>query len=153
MWQAAGGFRGGNGTAPRAALGPRETAAVDELVDYLLFVDEAPLGIIKGNAGFAEWFSAQGPKDPAGRSLRELKLDGRLLRYPLSYMVYARAFDALPPPIKTAVYDRLWTVLSGEDAAPKYAHLTRPDRQAIVEILRATKHDLPEAFVSTAAVR
>ena len=101
---------------------------MDELVDYLLFVDEAPLGTIKGNAGFAEWFSAQGPKDPAGRSLRELKLDGRLLRYPLSYMVYSRAFEALPPPIKTAVYDRLWTVLSGGDAAPKYAapHPRRP---------------------------
>jgi hypothetical protein len=152
-WQAAGGFRGGNGSPPRAALGPREIAAVDELVDYLLFVEEAPLGTIKGNAGFAEWFSTQGPKDPAGRSLRDLKLDGRLLRYPLSYMVYSPPFDALPAPIKTAVYDRLWTVLSGEDAAPKYAHLTRPDRQAIVEILRATKQDLPEAFASTAAVR
>ena len=152
-WQAAGGFRGGSESAPRAALGPRETAAVDELVDYLLFVDEAPLGDHQGQRRVRRVVLGAGAEGSAGRSLRELKLDGRLLRYPLSYMVYSRAFDALPAPIKTAVYDRLWTVLSGEDAAPKYAHLTRPDRQAIVEILRATKQDLPEAFVSTAAVR
>ena len=145
--------RRGDARATATALEPRELDAVAELVDYLLFVDEAPLGIVKGNAGFAEWFAAQGPKDPAGRSLRDLKLDGRLLRYPLSYLIYARAFDALPAPVKAAVFDRLWAVLSGQDAAPKYAHLTRADRQAIVEILRATKHDLPETFASTAAVR
>ena len=46
-----------------------------ELVDYLLFVDEAPLGVVKGTSGFAEWFSGQGPKDERGRSLRELKLE------------------------------------------------------------------------------
>jgi hypothetical protein len=44
------------------------------------------------------------------------------------------------------VYLRLWAVLSGEDTAPKYAHLTPADRRAIVEILRATKPDLPPAF-------
>jgi hypothetical protein len=153
-WQAAGGFASGGRVAPAGrALGVREREAVAELADYLLFVDEAPLGVVKGNAGFAEWFATQGPKDAAGRSLRELKLDGRLLRYPLSYMVYSRAFDALPPPIKDALYQRLWAVLAGQDTAAKYAHLTRQDRQAIVEILRATKTDLPETFSSSAAVR
>ncbi|MFN7979506.1 MAG: hypothetical protein U0P30_15330 [Vicinamibacterales bacterium] len=48
-------------------LTARVREAVDELADYLLFVDEVPLGAIKGNSGYAEWFQAQGPKDPAGR--------------------------------------------------------------------------------------
>ena len=153
-WQAAGGFAAAGSPAPAgSALSARERDTVAELVDYLLFVDEVPLGVVKGNAGFAEWFAAQGPKDPAGRSLRDLKLDGRLLRYPLSYMVYSLAFDALPPPVKDATYQRLWTVLSGQDTGANYAHLTRADRQAILDILRATKTDLPGSFVSTAAVR
>ncbi len=46
-----------------------EAAAV-EIVDYLLFVDEAPLpGPIRGDSGFAAAFEAQGPRDRRGRSL------------------------------------------------------------------------------------
>ena len=48
---------------------------VNELVDSLLFVDEAPLpGPIQGNSGFAEKFSSAGPRDGKGRSLREFDL-------------------------------------------------------------------------------
>jgi hypothetical protein len=146
----------GSSNAPAPAAGPlsaRTLDAVDELVDYLLFVDEVPLGTVRGNAGFAEWFSAQGPKDAAGRSLRELQLNGRLMRYPLSYTVYSAAFEALPAPVKGAVYQRLWEVLAGKDPRPKFAHLTRADRLAIIEILRATRSGLPDGFASTAAVR
>lgn len=144
----------GPGTTTPATSRPlsaRVVDAVDELVDYLLFVDEVPLGVVKGNAGFAEWFAAQGPADAQGRSLRTLQLDGRLMRYPLSYTVYSRAFEALPAAVKAAVYQRLWVVLSGQDPQPKYAHLTKADRQAIVEILRTTRTDLPESFAATAA--
>jgi hypothetical protein len=134
-------------------LTPREADAVEELADYLLFVDEAPLGVVRGTSGFAEAFAARGPADADGRSLRQLKLDGRLMRYPLSYTVYSTAFDAVPGPMKDAVYQRLWEVLSGKDAAPKYAHLAKPDRQAILEILRATKPGLPDTFAATAPAR
>ena len=66
-WQAAGGFRApATGAAPPAALTTRETETVAELVDYLLFVDEAPLGVVKGTSGFAEWFSGQGPEGRTG---------------------------------------------------------------------------------------
>lgn len=130
-----------------SGLAPRAATAVDELVDYMLFVDEAPLpGRVAGSSGFAEWFAAQGPRDPKGRSLRDLDLNGRLMRYPLSYMIYSPAFDGLPDEVKQAFYARLWRVLSGDDAAPRYAHVTRPIRQAIVEILRATVPDLPAMF-------
>ena len=70
------------------ALTPRVREAIDDLVDYFLFVDEAPLAApIKGSSGFAEQFSARGPRDPNGRSLRELQLQTRLMKYPLSYMI------------------------------------------------------------------
>jgi len=121
--------------------------AVNELVDYLLFVDEEPLtAAIKGTAGFAEKFAAQGPADSRGRSLRQLDLEHRLLRYPCSYMVYSAAFGALPIEVRAAIYGRMWDVLSGHDTSPKYARLSEPDRRAVVEILRETLHDLPGDF-------
>jgi hypothetical protein len=68
------------------------------------------------------------------------------MRYPCSYMIYTPAFDGLPAAAKAAVYRRLWQVLSGEAKDKKYASLSPADRQAIVEILRDTKKDLPEYF-------
>jgi hypothetical protein len=122
------------------------TLAVD-FVDYLLFVDEPPLpSPVNGASGFAERFSALGPRDRQGRSLRELDLKTRVLKYPCSYLIYSPAFDALPAEAKGAVYDRLSVVLSGKDASPRYRRLTAADRRAIVEILRDTKSDLPPGF-------
>lgn len=122
-------------------------STVTELVDHLLFVDEAPLPAkVQGGSGYAEVFSALGPKDSKGRSLRDLDLTRRLLKYPCSYLIYAPAFDALPARAKTMVYERLWTVLSGKDPDPAYKRLSPEDRRAIIEILRETKPDLPEMF-------
>jgi hypothetical protein len=131
-----------------ARLGSADIGTVArQFVDYLLFVDEAPLPTrIQGSCGFAEKFAALGPMDSRGRSLRQLDLERRLLRYRCSYMIYAPAFDALPPQAKKAVYERLWVVLSGTDPAPQYRQLTVADRRAVVEILRATKRDLPSMF-------
>lgn len=130
---------------------PRVREAVDELADYLLFVDEVPLGTVTGSSGFTEWFSAQGPKDGQGRSLRELRLQGRLMKYPLSYTIYSRAFDQMPPAVRQATYRRLGEVLGSAKAEAKYAHLTPADRKAALEILRATKDDLPSSLAATAA--
>jgi hypothetical protein len=120
---------------------------VRELVDYLLFVDEEPLtAAIRGTSGFAETFAAQGPSDGRGRSLRQLDLEHRLLRYPCSYMIYSAAFQALPLDVRRAVYRRVWDILSGHDTSPKYARRSESDRRAVVEILRDTLHDLPGDF-------
>jgi hypothetical protein len=120
---------------------------VAELVDYLLFVDEQPLtAAVKGSSGFAERFGAEGPTDHRGRSLRQLDLNQRLMRYPCSYMVYSAAFGALPAEARTAVYVRMWDILSGRDSTPKYARLSETDRRAVVDILRETLHDLPTDF-------
>jgi len=131
--------------SPDAAARVREAA--NELADALLFLDEAPLpGPVRGASGFAEWFAAQGPRDPMGRSLRDLDLRTRLLRYPLSYLIYGDAFNALPASARTAVYGRVWDVLSGRDTRKISQHLSATDRQAILQILRDTKPDLPESF-------
>jgi hypothetical protein len=132
----------GSGRVP-----PRVREAAGDLVDYLLFVDETPLaGRIEGASGFAERFAAGGPRDGKGRSLRQLDLRQRLLRYPCSYMIYAPAFDALPRAAKNIIYSRMWQILSGEEKGARYARLAPADRQAIVEILRDTKSDLPDEF-------
>jgi hypothetical protein len=119
---------------------------VDDAVEYFLFVNEAQLTRVRGTSGFAELFSKLGPHDEQGRSLRELQLDGRLLRYPLSYLIYSSAFDGLPVEARDALYRRLWDVLSSATAGERYAHLSAADRAAIVEILIATKPGLPSYF-------
>jgi hypothetical protein len=123
-----------------------DSAAVD-LVDYMLFVYEAPLtGAVRGTSGFAEKFQARGPADSHGRSLRQLDLDRRLLKYPCSYMIYSEAFDAMPPLARDAVYRRLWRVLSGQEPSKPYAQIPLADRRAVVDILRETKKGLPDYF-------
>jgi hypothetical protein len=140
----------GGTTAAQPPGGPaadRVQEAAHDLVDYLLFVYEAPLPAgIRSTSGFGEWFSAQGPFDRQGRSLHQLDLDGRLLRYPCSFLIYTDAFDALPELAKDAVYRRMWEVLSGQATDDRYDHLTLDNRQAVVEILRDTKPDLPPYF-------
>ena len=138
-----------------AAATPTEDArarvkeAARDFVDYLLFIDEEPLRApVRGSAGFAEKFSAQGPKDSKGRTLHALDLQTHLLKYPCSYLIYSEAFDALLPAAKEAVYTRMWQVLSGAETNRRYQRLKPADRTAILEILRETKSDLPAYFRS-----
>jgi hypothetical protein len=122
-----------------------------EVVDYLLFVDEARLGDrddrIQGSSGFVRRFSETGPRDGRGRSLHELDLTRRLMKYPCSYLIYSAAFDTLPASARDPIYRRMWEVLSGQERGERYrSALSLADRQAIVEILRDTKKDLPAYF-------
>jgi hypothetical protein len=115
-----------------------------EFVGYLLFIDEAALpgGPIKGASGFAETFARMGPRDRQGRSLRDLDLQTRLLKYPCSYLIYSEQFDHLPAIARDAIYARMRQILEGEETAPRYARLSADDRRAIVEMLRETKKGL-----------
>ena len=62
---------------------------------YLLFCGEAKLtDPVAGTSDFAEEFAARGPFDEKGRSLREFDLTTRLFKYPCSYLIYSKAFDA-----------------------------------------------------------
>jgi hypothetical protein len=128
-------------------LATRLREAASAAVDYMLFVDEAPLASkLQGTSGFTEKFAVQGPIDSKGRSLRQFDLEQRLMHYPCSYMIYSEAFDGLPTEAKEAIYKRIWQILSGGEKDAKYTRLSLADRQAIVEILRDTKKGLPDYF-------
>jgi hypothetical protein len=126
----------------------RRIASVGEaLVRYLLFVDEAPLaGAVRGTSTFAADFQARGARDAQGRSLRDLDLERRLLRHPLSYLIYSESFDALPEPVLAYVHQRLLAILTSSADNDPCAHLSATDRRAILEILVATKPGLPPAY-------
>ena len=141
--------------SPSSEADPRVTQMMAgiaaEVVDYMLFVDEASLPAgVRASAAFVQRFAANGRRDAKGRSLHDLDLTRRLLKYPCSYLIYSPAFDRLPPAAKDPVYRRLWEVLSGAESGERYRRaLSREDRQAILEILRDTKKDLPEYFRRT----
>ena len=109
---------------------------IEEMLKYMLFVDEEPLKApVKGVSTFTETFPQRGPRDPQGRSLRDFDLKKRLFRYPLSYMIYSAAFDNLPDKVRDRVYQRLYERLSSDSSETA---------KTILEILRATKTNLPE---------
>lgn len=123
----------------------------DRLVDALLLVNEARLTEpIKGTSGYAEQFAVGGPRDLQGRSLRDLDLTTRLFKYPCSYLIYSEAFDGLPVESRDYVWQKLFDILSGQDQSGKFVHLSKDDRQAILDILRATKTSLPDYYKITA---
>jgi hypothetical protein len=127
----------------------RIDSAVEQLVAYMLFLDEARLdGPIKGTSGFAEAFENAGPRDEKGRSLRDFDLTRRMFRYPLSYMIYTEAFDGMPEAARERIFRRLFDVLTGRERSPRYTTLSSDDRQAILEILRDTKKGIPEYWKS-----
>ncbi len=105
-----------------------------EVVDYMLFVDEAPLPAPVKSSAYVKTFSAQGPRDKKGRGLYQLDLTTRLLRYPCSYMIYSPAFDALPAEARAAIYARMAEVLNSGGG-----RLSAANRQAVKEILLETK--------------
>ena len=121
--------------------------AVDEALKYLLFVEEAKLTApIVGTSNFAAEFSKQGVKDKQGRSLRDFDLQQRMFRYPCSYLIYSETFDALPQPALELLYRKLWLVLTAQAQEKAFAGLSSADRKAVLEILRATKKNLPAYF-------
>jgi hypothetical protein len=130
---------------PPAVAGTLEEHA-EPLLRALLFAGEAPLSApIRGTSGFAERFAERGPRDARGRSLRDLDLERRMLRHPLSYLIYSDAFEGLPEVGKAYLYRRLREVLEGEERSDDFAHLSDADRSAILEILDATKPDFARA--------
>ncbi len=123
---------------------PKLEAAIEDMVGYMLFADEAPLSApIKGVSTFTKTFPERGPRDKQGRSLRDFDLHTRLFKYPLSYMIYDKAFDSLPDWPRERIYRRLYEVLTGKDTSKTFARLSAEDRRNVLEILRDTKPNLP----------
>lgn len=129
----------------RESTAHRVNAAVEELLEYMLFIGEAKLtGPVQGTSGFSEEFQKRRPRDAKGRSLYDFDLKTRMFKYPCSYMIYTEAWDSMPQIVRDRVYQRLWEVLSGKDQSAKFAHLSATDRKSITEILEGTKKNLPE---------
>src|SRR4051794_7293367 len=106
--------------------------AAEELLEYMLFSGEAKLtDPIRGNSGFAEKFAKAGPRDRQGRSLRDFDLNGRIFKYPCSYMINSEAFDSMPELARERIFRRLWEVLTSDESKPAFAHLSGSDRKAI----------------------
>ena len=122
----------------------RFDSAAMKVVDCLLMKDEYRLmDPVHGSSPFAEEFTARGPFDSQGRTLRHFDLQRRLFRYPLSYLIYSSAFEALPEQVRRIVYRQLWNTLKSTNREDDYQHLSTGDRTAIREILAETKSDLP----------
>lgn len=117
--------------------------AARDVVDRLLCRGEAvlPAGI-HGTPEFRKAWSAEAPRDPAGRSLRDLDLQGRILRYRCSPQIYSPMFAALPGPLRDRIFARLDAALGGTDPEKRHAYLPAEERAAIRAVLCAT---LPEA--------
>lgn len=127
----------------------RIKSVTEPLVKYLLFSGEAELTEpLVGTSGFTKEFAQGGLRDQQGRSLRDFDLQRRMFKYPCSYLIYSESFDALPDAVRLPVYQRLYDVLSGKEASKEFSHLSTADRTAILEILRATKPNLPEYWRS-----
>jgi hypothetical protein len=112
---------------------------IEALLHAMLMTDEIGLSArIEGGSGFAEHFESLGPFDAEGRSLRELDLESRLFRYPMSYLIYSGEFAALPPEVREAFFTRLHAVLEGTPADDGLTTLSVSDRSAIAGILSET---------------
>ena len=57
-------------------------------------------------------------------------------------MSYSQAFEILPDMLKRAVYGKLFEVLEADEPPAKFAHLPAAEREAIRDILLATKPDI-----------
>jgi hypothetical protein len=117
----------------------------ERLLRMMLFVEAVEYTApISGDPKFVAQFARRAVRDGEGRSLRDFDLTRRLFRYPLSYLIYSSAFEALPEETKNGFYARLDAVLTGEDRSEDFARLAPADRAAIREILLATKPDFAE---------
>ena len=113
---------------------------IDKLVERLVLLDAAGIASkISGSQAFVDSFMARGPKDDTGRSLRDLDLDKRLFRYPLSYLIYTESFATMPAYAKDYVYRRLAAYLGGEELFAGKSQYSMEDRRAALEILAATQ--------------
>lgn len=115
------------------------TRMLDRLVQQLVFIDAVDYqSAISGNADYIEQFMARGPVDAEGRSLREFDLRSRLMRYPLSYLVYTTDFNTLPVYVMDYVFEQIDAYLSGRIDFDGRSQYTLAERQSALEILTAT---------------
>ena len=120
-------------------------SATREVVNVLLFKDEAPLPDgIEGNKDFVKTFEGSGLRGPAGHSLKDLLVKGHLFKHRCSYLIHSEFFLSLPQTLKRLVYKRLTEALHPTQPNPEYAYLDTDERARIRDILRHTHAELRE---------
>jgi hypothetical protein len=108
---------------------------INTAIRYLTFAGEASLHhTVADFSTFAKTFGKRGPRDKLGRSLREFDLQTRLFRYPLSYMIYSRQFEALPAALRQRIYRGIFVLIADKE------------RQVVFQILSDTKPDFRAVF-------
>ena len=120
-----------------------------EVVDYLLFIDEAKLtDRVRGASGFAERFSNERAARPQGtlaaRARPESAPDEVSLQLPDLLAGVRRVAARVRRTPSTGACGRCCPDRNGTERYQ--SALSLADRQAIVEILRDTKKDLPPYF-------
>jgi hypothetical protein len=118
----------------------RIRVAVEPLVRGMFFVWEAGFeSPVAGTTTFVSEFPKAGPHDRDGRSLRDLDLNKRLFKYPLSYLIYSEQFNGLQPAAREQFFRRVNEILTSPEPGRDFSHLSEADRRAIREILADTK--------------
>lgn len=113
---------------------------IEPLVRALLMAGTPQLSYpISGTAGFEVSFAARARPDSRGRSLRELDLQSRLFRHPLSFVIHSPAFSTLPPQVMRAVLLRIKAELTGDGARLERLPGDAESRAAAWEILLDTR--------------
>lgn len=122
--------------------------AADQVLDGLLFKDEAPLpaGGVRGANSFAADFTSGGRTAPGLRALRELDLRRRTFRNRCSYLIGSEGFAKLQPTLRRQVLQRLWTILAKPEAEPRYRYLEAPEREAIRAAVLSGVPNLPACW-------
>jgi hypothetical protein len=129
-------------------------STVQDVVDHLLFRNAAvlPAGVTGGPA-FRASFPKDVPRDAAGRSLKDLRLQERIFAQRCSYLIYSPSFRELPDSIKLRILDRLGEVLRNRDPKDRYAYLPADEKQRIYEILRETHPDAKARWAASAVAK
>lgn len=93
---------------------------------------------------FAAAYAAQWPRDERGVRLGELDLTRRTFVLPLSPMVHAPSFAAMPDALRAGVLERLYVAIE-RGVPPGDVRMTRQERLTLRDHLRATVADWPAA--------
>ena len=115
----------------------------DKVIDYMLFCEEVAIPKVSCDPAFRRAFTSTRLPDRERRSLKDLRLDGRIFENRCSYMIYSPTFEHLPPMMKGAIYRRLHEILTSKDPIEGFQHLQQDEKRRILEILHDTKKDLP----------
>lgn len=119
----------------------------EKVLHEMLYVEEVELpGGVEGGAAFQQAFGKGARKSLDGRSLRDFRLYGRLMKYRCSHLIYSAAFQDLPPEMRIRILDKLHGILTRPASWPDFAHLGDSERSHIREIILETLPDLPPSW-------